>query len=47
MTKFDDFLNEQLEDEEVKKEYDVLYEEFKKVQEEIDVRKMSNSQFNN
>ena len=32
MTKFDDFLNEQLKDEEVKKEYDVLDEEFKKVQ---------------
>lgn len=47
MTKFDDFLNEQLKDEEVKKEHDVLDEEFKKVQEEIDVRKMSNSQFNN
>ncbi|MGO5175862.1 hypothetical protein ACTQ2N_11840 [Ruminococcus sp. LCP21S3_E8] len=47
MTKFDDFLNEQLKDEEVKKEYDALDEEFKKVQEEIDVRKMSNSQFNN
>lgn len=47
MTKFDDFLNEQLKDEEVRKEYDVLDEEFKKVQEEIDVRKMSNSQFNN
>ena len=31
-----------LADEEVKKEYDVLDEEFKKVQEEIDVRKMSN-----
>ena len=29
MTKFDDFLNEQLKDEEVKKEYDVLDEEFK------------------
>lgn len=35
MTKFDDFLNEQLKDEEVKKEYDVLDEEFKKVQEEM------------
>lgn len=39
MTKFDDFLNEQLKDEEVKREYDALDEEFKKVQEEIDSRK--------
>lgn len=39
MTNFDDFLNEQLKDEEVKKEYDALDEEFKKVQEEIDSRK--------
>ena len=31
MTNFDDFLNEQLQDEEVKKEYDALDEEFKKV----------------
>lgn len=45
MTNFDDFLNEQLKDEEVKKEYDALDEEFKKVQEEIDSRK--NSQFDN
>lgn len=30
MTNFDDFLNEQLKDEEVKKEYDALDEEFKK-----------------
>ena len=29
MTNFDDFLNEQLKDEEVKKEYDALDEEFK------------------
>lgn len=45
MTNFDDFLNEQLKDEEVKKEYDALDEKFKKVQEEIDSRK--NSQFDN
>ena len=32
MTKFDDILNEQLKDEEVKKEYDALDEEFKNVQ---------------
>lgn len=43
MTKFDDFLNEQLQDEEVKKEYDALDEEFKKVQEEIDSRKQLKS----
>lgn len=45
MTNFDDFLNEQLKDEEVKKEYNALDEEFKIVQEEIDSRK--NSQFDN
>lgn len=45
MTNFDDFLNEQLKDEEVKREYDALDEEFKIVQEEIDSRK--NSQFDN
>lgn len=39
MTKFDDFLNEQLKDEEVKREYDALDEEFKKVQEEISSRR--------
>lgn len=39
MTNFDDFLNEQLKDEEVKREYDALDEEFKKVQEKIDSRK--------
>lgn len=43
MTKFDVFLNEQLKDEEVKREYDALDEEFKKVQEEIDSRKQSKS----
>lgn len=47
MTKFDDFLNEQLKDEEVKKEYDALDEEFKKVQEEIDRRKQSKSHSKN
>ncbi len=48
MTKFDDFLNEQLKDyEEVKKEYDALDEEFKKVQEEIDSRKQSKSHSKN
>ena len=36
MTNFDDFLNEQLKD-----------EEFKKVQEEIDSRKQSKSHFKN
>lgn len=45
MTNFDDFLNEQLKDEELKREYDALDEEFKKVQEKIDSRK--NSQFDN
>lgn len=47
MTKFDDFLNEQLKDEEVKREYDALDEEFKKVQEEIDSRKKSKSHSEN
>lgn len=47
MTKFDDFLNEQLKDEEVKREYDALDEEFKKVQEEIDSRKHSKSHYEN
>lgn len=47
MTKFDDFLNEQLQDEEVKREYDALDEEFKKVQEEIDSRKQSKSHSEN
>lgn len=47
MTRFDDFLNEQLKDEEVKREYDALDEEFKKVQEEIDSRKQSKSQSEN
>lgn len=47
MTKFDDFLNEQLQDEEVKKEYDALDEEFKKVQEKIDSRKKLKSHFDN
>lgn len=47
MTKFDDFLNEQLKDEEEKREYDALDEEFKKVQEEIDSRKQSKSHYEN
>lgn len=47
MTKLDDFLNEQLKDEEVKREYDALDEEFKKVQEEIDSRKQSKSHYEN
>lgn len=47
MTKFDDFLNEQLKDEEVKREYDASDEEFKKVQEEIDSRKQSKSHSEN
>lgn len=47
MTNFDDFLNEQLKDEEVKKEYDALDEEFEKVQEEIDSRKQSKSHSKN
>lgn len=47
MTNFDDFLNEQLKDEEVKKEYDALDEEFKKVQEQIDSRKKLKSHFDN
>lgn len=47
MTKFDDFLNEQLKDEEVKREYDALDEEFKKVQEEINSRKQSKSHSEN
>lgn len=47
MTKFDDFLNEQLKDEEVKREYDALDEGFKKVQEEIDSRKQSKSHSKN
>lgn len=47
MTKFDDFLNEQLKDEEVKREYDALDEEFKKVQEEIDSRKQSKYHYEN
>lgn len=47
MTKFDDFLNEQFKDEEVKREYDALDEEFKKVQEEIDSRKQSKSHSEN
>lgn len=47
MTKFDDFLNEQLKDEEIKREYDALDEEFKKVQEEIDSRKQSKSHSEN
>lgn len=47
MTKFDDFLNEQLKDEEVKREYDALDEEFKKVQEEIDSRKQPKSHSEN
>lgn len=47
MTKLDDFLNEQLKDEEVKREYDALDEEFKKVQEEIDSRKQSKSHSEN
>lgn len=47
MTKFDDFLNEQLKDEEVKREYDALDEEYKKVQEEIDSRKQSKSHSEN
>lgn len=47
MTKFDDFLNEQLKDEEVKREFDALDEEFKKVQEEIDSRKQSKSHSEN
>lgn len=47
MTKFDDFLNEQLKDEEVKREYDALDEKFKKVQKEIDSRKQSKSHYEN
>lgn len=47
MTNFDDFLNEQLKDEEVKKEYDALDEEFKKDQEEIDSRKKLKSHSEN
>lgn len=47
MTNFDDFLNEQLQDEEVKKEYDALDEEFKKVQEKIDSRKKLKSHSEN
>lgn len=47
MTKFDDFLNEQLQDEKIKKEYDALDEEFKKVQEKIDSRKKLKSHFDN
>ena len=47
MTKFDDFLNEQLKDEEGKREYDALDEEYKKVQEEIDSRKQSKSHSKN
>lgn len=40
MTKFDDFLAEQLQDEEVKKEYDALEPEFAVVQEIINARKI-------
>lgn len=40
MTKFDDFLAEQLQDEEVKKEYDALEPEFAVVQEIINARKL-------
>ena len=40
MTKFDDFLAEQLQDEEVKKEYDALEPEFVVVQEIINARKL-------
>ena len=47
MTNFNDFLNEQLQDEEVKKEYDALDEEFKKIQKEIDIRMKSKSHSNN
>lgn len=40
MTNFDDFLTEQLQDDEVKKEYDALEPEFAIVQEIIDARKL-------
>ena len=40
-TKFDDFLNEQLQDPEVKKEYDALAPEFAIIQAMIDARQAS------
>ena len=40
-TKFDDFLNEQLKDPEVKKEYDALAPEFSIIQAMIDARQAS------
>lgn len=40
-TKFDDFLNEQLKDPEVKKEYDTLAPEFSIIQAMIDARQAS------
>ena len=39
MTKFDDFLAEQLQDKELKAEYDALEPEFAAVQENIDAKK--------
>ena len=41
MTKFNDFLNEQLKDPEFKKEYDALEPEFSIIQAIIDARKNS------
>lgn len=40
MTKFKDFLNEQLKDEEFKKEYEALEPEFAVIQAMIDARKL-------
>lgn len=40
MTKFKDFLNEQLKDEEFRKEYEALEPEFAVIQAMIDARKM-------
>ena len=42
-TKFNDFLNEQLKDPEVKKEYDALAPEFAIIQAMIDARQASGS----
>ena len=41
MTKFDDFLNEQLKDPEIRKEWDALEPEFTIIQAMIDARKRS------
>jgi transcriptional regulator with XRE-family HTH domain len=41
VTNFDDFLNEQLKDDEFKKEYDALEPEFSIIQAMIDARKLS------